>query len=219
MLFYALEAILMTLDTLLLFTISIFLISATPGPNMLLSFQFGINYGVKRTLLLIFGQLFGLFLLLLIAIFIITGIAKISPRLFTGFELAGACYLIYLGIQGWRHAQDAFRERKTKTPNVPWLIFRRGLLCSLSNPKAILVFSAFLPKFINPALPLLPQYLLIIAIQFPIEFAWGFTYAYGGRSLATWLNRGNRIANLNRLCGSIFILIALAIIYDAFSAS
>ena len=85
---------------------------------------------------------------------------------------------------------------------------------SLSNPKAILFFAAFFPKFLNIQLPMMPQYLILTLTFFVIETIWQLIYTVGGKTLAAWLQQGRRLMWLNRLCGLIFILIAAGLIYD-----
>lgn len=88
------------------FFASTFLISATPGPNMLLAFQYGMNYGVKRTLWTLAGLSLGLFFLLLSTLLGLDVISRQSPWLLTIIKAVGATYLIYLGISSWRDAGD-----------------------------------------------------------------------------------------------------------------
>jgi threonine/homoserine/homoserine lactone efflux protein len=93
-------------------------------------------------------------------------------------------------------------------------LFRTGVWVSLSNPKAILFFAAFFPKFINFSAPLWPQYVLLTIGLFMSETIWQIVYTLGGTKLASWLDVGNRLAWLNRGCGIIFILIAAALLAD-----
>ena len=223
----------MSLAQFLLFFFSTFLISATPGPNMLLAFQQGLNYGVRAALWTLAGLSAGLFLLLLTALLGIDIISRQVPWLLTAVKGIGALYLAYLGIQSWRHTKDnaEFSVKPiTTTPNgsrpstahaaaittlkSPWRRFRQGVWVSLSNPKAILFFAAFFPKFINFSAPLLPQYVLLTLGFYISETTWQMVYTVGGTKLAYWLGSGSRLLWLNRSCGMIFILIALALIWE-----
>ncbi len=227
------------------FFASTFLISATPGPNMLLAFQYGMNYGVKRTLWTLAGLSLGLFVLLLSTLLGLDVISRQSPWLLTIIKAVGAAYLIYLGISSWRDAGDGSlmsdakelsaevesdytaSERAPTTPQPRSLssaavqvgpsnltLFRTGVWVSLSNPKAILFFAAFFPKFINFSAPLWPQYILLTIGLFMSETIWQIVYTLGGKKLASWLDVGNRLAWLNRGCGVIFIIIAAALLAE-----
>ncbi|MGP5118771.1 LysE family translocator [Psychrobacter alimentarius] len=227
------------------FFASTFLISATPGPNMLLAFQYGMNYGVKRTLWTLAGLSLGLFVLLLSTLLGLDVISRQSPWLLTIIKAVGAAYLIYLGISSWRDAGDgslmsdakelsaeveadyAASEGTSTRPQPRSLssaavqvgpsnltLFRTGVWVSLSNPKAILFFAAFFPKFINFSAPLWPQYILLTIGLFMSETIWQIVYTLGGKKLASWLDVGGRLAWLNRGCGVIFVLIAVALLAD-----
>lgn len=216
----------MTWDVFVLFFVSTLLISATPGPNMLLAFQYGLNYGIKRTLWTLAGLSVGLFMLLLAALLGLDVISRQFPWLLTVIKVVGALYLAYLGVQSWRHANDNSelmtdadtladgQARIDETKNTPWRLFRIGVWVSLSNPKAILFFAAFFPKFINFDAPLWPQYVLLTLGFFVSETSWQIVYTVGGKRLAGWLNAGERLAWLNRICGIIFVLIAAALLWE-----
>ncbi|MGO2018312.1 MAG: LysE family translocator [Psychrobacter sp.] len=229
------------------FFASTFFISATPGPNMLLAFQYGMNYGVKRTLWTLAGLSVGLFILLLSTLLGLDVISRQSPWLLTVIKAVGALYLIYLGVTSWRDAsssslmkdaremseevaaeysisdsQDTLGKPQARSLSSAAVnmapsntrLFRTGVWVSLSNPKAILFFAAFFPKFINFSAPLWPQYVLLTIGLFLSETIWQTIYTLGGKKLASWLDIGNRLAWLNRGCGVIFIIIAAALLAE-----
>ena len=244
------------------FFASTFFISATPGPNMLLAFQYGLNYGVKRTLWTLAGLSLGLFILLLSTLLGLDVISRQSPWLLTAIKTVGAIYLIYLGISSWRDSavnnslmgdtsamsamsamsaevsaelatnsnrpdniqqSDKLKPRSLSSAAVraapsDWMLFWTGMWVSLSNPKAILFFAAFFPKFINFSAPLWPQYIMLTLGLFLSETIWQLIYTIGGKKLAGWLDVGERLAWLNRGCGVIFILIAAALLADVLNS-
>ena len=232
------------------FFASTFFISATPGPNMLLAFQYGLNYGVKRTLWTLAGLSLGLFILLLSTLLGLDVISRQSPWLLTIIKAVGALYLIYLGISSWRdnstnnslmsdasalsadidaelvpssNVSDKPLPRSLSSAAVKavpsdFILFRTGVWVALSNPKAILFFAAFFPKFLNFNLPLWPQYIALTLGLYLSETIWQLIYTLGGKKLAGWLDMGERLAWLNRGCGVIFILIAAALLADVLNS-
>lgn len=230
----------MSIQLFMVYFASVFLISATPGPNMLLAFQYGLNYGVKRTLWTLAGLSSGLFILLLSTLLGIDVISRESPWLLEIVKAVGASYLVYLGVTTWRDADNnsslmqdakevsaAAEALDRSYPDARSLssaavsiapsnikLFRAGVWVSLSNPKAILFFAAFFPKFINFSAPLWPQYILLTVGLFMSETIWQMIYMIGGKKLAGWLEVGHRLAWLNRICGIIFIVIAAALLTD-----
>ncbi len=239
------------------FFVSTFFISATPGPNMLLAFQYGMNYGVKRTVWTLAGLSLGLFILLLSTLLGLDVISRQQPWALEVIKTVGAIYLIYLGISSWcdtshnslmEDAREMSAEvaadyldssevadmtNRIKAQQTPkprslssaatrvspsnMVLFRTGVWVSLSNPKAILFFAAFFPKFINFSAPLWPQYILLTIGLFLSETIWQIIYTLGGKKLAGWLDVGNRLIWLNRLCGVIFMLIAAALLFEVMS--
>lgn len=93
-------------------------------------------------------------------------------------------------------------------------MFRRGLWVNLLNPKAIVFFLAFLPQFIRPDEPLLPQYAVVAVTVVAVDIAvmWGFfaVAAHGFRRF-TRTARGRRL--LDRVFGSLFIGVALLLAF------
>lgn len=203
----------MSWQTLLLFVGSTFFVSATPGANMVYAFQMGLTHGFKKTLIVMAGLSAGLGVLLALALFGL-GLMARYPMILLMIKILGAVYLLYLGVKSWQSNQKLTQDKSTSTVS-PLTLFKNGVWVSLSNPKAILFFSAFFPKFINFNAPLMPQYVVLIGVFFIIETLCQSIYAIGGISLATWLNADNRMIYLNRLCGAIFVLIATLLLYDS----
>ena len=205
----------MSFEIWLVFVSTTLLISATPGSNMLLAFQFGLNYGFRKTLWTLAGLSFGLLLLLLVSLAGIGLLSRQAPVLFGVMKGLGALYLAYLGVQTWRKAVEPLAGSVgIRVQPAPAKLFQTGMAVSLSNPKAILFFAAFFPKFLNTQAPMMVQYLILTASFFVIETSWQLIYTVSGKTLAAWLQQGSRLMWLNRLCGAIFVLIAAGLIYD-----
>ncbi|QRQ81786.1 LysE family translocator [Paralysiella testudinis] len=96
----------MTWSSWWLFVASTLFISATPGPNMLLAFQYGLNYGTRKTLYTLAGLSCGLLILLCLSIAGVSLVSTQMPVVFQALKAVGAVYLLYLGWQAWQ-AQGA----------------------------------------------------------------------------------------------------------------
>ncbi len=180
----------------------------------MLAFQFGVNYGFRRTLWALAGLSCGLLFLLLISLLGLDALQRHFPSALPMMKLLGAGYLIYLAVECWKTIPPA-PESRTARPRTDWRLFRKGILVSLSNPKAILFFAAFFPKFIVADVPLLPQYLLLAITCFTIETVWQLIYTLSGTNLTRWLAQDKRLQTLNRLCAGVFFFIAITLAYDA----
>lgn len=204
----------MSLSDFLFFAFSTTLISAMPGSNMLLAFQFGLNYGVKKTLWTLAGLSLGLLILLAGSLLGLGVISEKAPMLLIVIKGLGALYLAYLGWQSIKHAKQTLNDNAIKVVPTPRQLFKTGFWVALSNPKAILFFAAFFPKFINFNAPLMPQYVILTVGFFLIETTWQLVYTTSGTKLAGWLSQGERLAWLNRICGGIFIAIAVVMLWE-----
>ena len=138
-----------------------------------------------------------------------------TPLLMQVVQTVGALYLAYLGLQAWQSKGGEMQSHAEHVVPTPSKLFRMGMAVALSNPKAILFFAAFFPKFVDASLPQGPQYLVLTLSFFVIETIWQLIYTVSGKALAAWLQQGRRLQTLNRVCGAIFILIAISLLWDS----
>jgi threonine/homoserine/homoserine lactone efflux protein len=114
---------------------------------------------------------------------------------------AGAAYLVWLGIQAWRHAGETTEASPPGAHVHAW----RGFVVAITNPKTIAFFTAFLPQFIDPALPVSRQLVVMCAVTVVLagvlDAAWGIT---AGLSRAFLLKPRQR-KWLGRLSGAVLI--------------
>jgi threonine/homoserine/homoserine lactone efflux protein len=103
----------------------------------------------------------------------VAAVLNASAEAYTTVKLAGAAYLIWLGIQAIRHA-GAHEPTDGTSAGSP---FRQGLLCNLLNPKAGVFFTALLPQFVSPQDPALAVSLLLTAIAAATSLMWLTVYA------------------------------------------
>ena len=197
----------MTFHLWSMFFIAAFLVSATPGPNMLHILSRSVEFGIRRSLPAMAGCLCGLVTLLGASAVGLTALLMAVPGAFEVLRYAGTAYLVYLGIKAWRapvHADESAALVITPVMT-PWKLWRAGYVVSVSNPKAMLFAAAFLPQFINPAAAKAPQFALLVATFAAIDTFWYFTYALGGRGLAVHLERPALKRAFNRVTGAVFV--------------
>jgi threonine/homoserine/homoserine lactone efflux protein len=135
----------------------------------------------------------------------IAAVLNASAEAYTMVKLAGAAYLIWLGIQAIRYAgADAPMEgARSGSP------FRQGLLCNLLNPKAGVFFTALLPQFVSPQDPALAVSLLMTTIAAAASLAWLAVYATLVPRAGDVLRRPPVRRALDRVTGT--VLIALGV--------
>ncbi|PJG48219.1 amino acid transporter [Sphingobium sp. LB126] len=195
----------MSLHVWWLYVTAVFLISATPGPNMLHVMTQSIHHGPRRALATMAGLMSAILLCLIASALGLGALLKASPRLFDVLRYAGVAYLIWLGIKAWRApVGDAGEIGATQTRSLRAL-YGTGLLTGLSNPKLIIFAAALFPQFIDTDRPFSVQLAILVVSFVAIEFGWQCVYALGGVKLARWLAPANRQRLFNRGTGLMFI--------------
>ena len=196
----------MSLQTWWLFFVTAFLLSSTPGPNMLHVMSRSVNLGIKRTWPVMLGCLCAVLLVLLTAAAGLAALILAAPAFFEILRFTGVAYLVWLGIQCWRQVGQSQNGDNPALNTVPaGQLLCGGFWIGLSNPKFLLFVAAFLPQFINPAAPQTPQWLILIATFAFCEVFWYAAYAVGGHSLRRWLHIPRVNLWFDRITGMIFI--------------
>lgn len=197
----------MSLQLWLTYIGMVFIISGTPGPNMLLAMTHGIHHGLGATFRsTMIGLLAGLAVILSVSLGGLGALLLASQHAFEVIKYVGAAYLIYLGVKTWRNADGAQLDAQ-EGPDAAggWARFRIGMLVALSNPKAILFGVAFFPQFLDTHQPMAPQASILLLSFMCIETGWMCVYAGGGAQLARWLRQGKRMRWFNRTAGGAFV--------------
>jgi len=200
----------MSLHVWWLYVTAVFLISATPGPNMLHVMTQSIHHGPRRAMMTMAGLMSAVLLCLIASALGLGALLKASPRLFDMLRYAGVAYLIWLGVKAWRApvgdagAVGATRAQSTGAKSAGAL-YGTGLLTGLSNPKLIIFAAALFPQFIDTARPFSVQLAILVVSFVVIESFWYSVYALGGMKLKRWLAPVNRQRLFNRGTGVMFI--------------
>ncbi|MBY4833640.1 LysE family translocator [Burkholderia dolosa] len=202
----------MNLHTWWLFVATVFVVSAIPGPNMLLVMTHGARHGLRRASATMAGCLSALVLMLSVSAAGLGVFLEAWPAMFNALRFAGAAYLIYLGVKAWRArvdddapAADVEAVARQAAPVSRWALFRNGFLVAGSNPKAILFAAALLPQFINAAEPTLPQFGILVVTFAVIEVSWYLVYASFGTRIGATLKSQSVAKIFNRLTGGLFV--------------
>jgi threonine/homoserine/homoserine lactone efflux protein len=198
----------MSLHTWWLFILMTFVVSATPGPNMLLVLSNSARFGLRAAMATMVGCMTSLLTMMCVSAAGLGALLQMFPAVFDALRLAGAAYLAYLGVKSWRSpvVEHPLDQPKVLEPLVkPSAHLRQGMMVAASNPKAILFAVAFLPQFINPENAQLPQFAVLLSTFAVIEVSWYFVYAVSGKRLAGYLERASVLKMFNRVTGGAFI--------------
>lgn len=193
----------MSLAPWLGFLLAAILIAITPGPGAVVSMSTGVRYGYRSALVVILGLQAAILMHLLVVAVGLGALLASSEIAFNMVKLAGAVYLVWLGIQKWRAPSSAISEGGV--PLRRQGLFLQGLLVNLTNPKAIVFIGALVPQFVNPQTPQLAQYLLIAATLCLTDIVVMSGYALAAVRLGRWLHDPKAIRAQNRLFGGLFV--------------
>jgi threonine/homoserine/homoserine lactone efflux protein len=196
----------LNMTLLTLFIPTFLFVSATPGMCMTLSLTLGMAIGVRRTMWMMLGELFGVALVSVAAVLGVAAVMLNSPGVYLLLKYVGGAYLVYLGLQLWRsRGKMAIQETSLgSTVQVKrWSLIVQGFVTAVANPKGWAFMVSLLPPFIDTRLPLQPQLFLLVVIILIIEFICLILYASGGRTLRQFLQQHGNVRKMNRIAGTL----------------
>lgn len=197
------------LAVLVIFIPTWFFISITPGLCMTLAMTLGMSVGIRKTLWMMLGEVLGV---ATVAILSVVGVASLMlnyPTLFSWFKLLGGAYLIYLGIKMWMSKNDLTdgHINKQKISNIN--LISQGYVTAVANPKGWAFMVSILPPFISAEKSITTQFVVLLGIIAISEVVCMCIYASGGKGLKSLLSKGNNVAYLNRIAGSLLAAVGL----------
>ncbi|TAM30088.1 MAG: LysE family translocator [Nevskiaceae bacterium] len=197
------------MDTsILAFTLAALLLTLSPGPDTFLVIGSTVHGGIRAGLAAVAGIISGGFFH---AALFALGVARLlmySPTLFLIVKIAGALYLIWLGIGALRSAATPRPDVSAETVPVPsnGLLRRRylqGLLSNALNPKIAVFYLAFLPQFLQPGDPVALKSAGLIGIHYLLGLVWLSILALAVGRFGHWLRRSRVQRALDGLVGAV----------------
>jgi RhtB (resistance to homoserine/threonine) family protein len=190
----------------------------TPGVDMALVTKNALLHGRRAALATAWGINTGIVLWTAAAALGVAAVVRESAAAFTVVKLAGAAYLVYLGVQ-------ALRAARRRAPTSPLSAspaaslgargaFRQGLVSNLLNPKIAVFFTSVLPQFIDNGESALPKLLLLGALFSAIGLAWLTAYAIATARGRAILQRTRVKAALDSLSGIVLIGLGVRLAFE-----
>lgn len=196
------------LDNLLAFIAAAIVLIMIPGPAVLFSVGRTLTLGRRGGLLSVAGVTLALIPIVALVAAGVGAIIAQSLALFTVLKIAGALYLMYLGVQAIRHRRDAAADvTSTALPASPARQLWQGFVVGITNPKTLAFFVAVLPQFVDlqtgsVSLQMLELGLVFAVIALVSDSIWVFMAA-GARA---WFARSpRRIETLTATGGGMMI--------------
>lgn len=195
-------------QTLVIFAVVAFISTATPGPTVLLALSNGSRFGVRASLAGMAGAVLSDFVLISAVAVGLGALLAASEFWFSVVKWVGVVYLAYLGLRLLRSKGGLTvpADGSAQQPSMR-AIFTRSFLVAVTNPKGYLFFSAFLPQFIVPNEPQLPQYAALAITFTVIDFAVMFIYAATGAQAIRFL-RAKGVLWIDCVCGGALLALA-----------
>ncbi|WP_018987936.1 homoserine/homoserine lactone efflux protein [Aromatoleum toluclasticum] len=178
-------------------------IAVSPGPGAVLSMATGLRHGYPVALRAILGLQTALLIQLAIVVLGLGAVLAASATAFLVVKIAGAAYLIWLGVRKWRAPvellEDGAEARDARG------MYLQGVLVNLTNPKAIVFMVALVPQFIDPQLPQWPQFFIIAATMVGVDMIVMSCYALLAGRCRRWLRSPRMMKAQNRVFGGMFV--------------
>jgi threonine/homoserine/homoserine lactone efflux protein len=182
-------------DHLAAFLITVYVLILIPGPSVLFTVSRGVALGRRAALANVLGNTAGLILQLALVLIGLGSILASSETVFTVLKLAGAAYLVLLGVR-------SIRDRKAlagalsvvgAAPRPLHKIVREGFVVGATNPKGLIIFTAVLPQFIDRSSGHVTLQLATLgAICALIALLSDASWAIAAGSVRAWLGRSPR---------------------------
>jgi threonine/homoserine/homoserine lactone efflux protein len=186
----------MSVQFYLAYVLACIVLVIVPGPTVTLIVANSIRHGTRAGMINIAGTQLGLATMIGLVVVGLASLIETVEWWFDWVRLAGACYLVWLGIKFLR-SPDALSE-PAQTPRSGF--FLQGFLVVISNPKALLLFGAFIPQFVDPKGDYVGQVLLLGATAMAVAFIFDSAYAVLTGRAAALLARG-RVRLVSRISG------------------
>lgn len=185
------------------FIIASAILAITPGPGVLYIVTRSLAQGRKAGLGSVAGVALGNLGNAIGSSLGLAALFALSAAAFTAVKMAGACYLIYLGVSALSAKSTVCDKTPPRSSNT---VFRDGLLVALLNPKTTIFFAAFLPQFLDSPDAPVAQTTLLGAIFVLIAACSDSIYAIMASRISATLRNGGEIGSVSRyITGAIFI--------------
>lgn len=196
----------MPLDLWLTFVAGSTALLLIPGPTILLVLSYALTQGRTVAVATAAGVALGDLIAMTASLLGLGAIVLASATAFTVLKWVGAIYLVYLGIKMLRSANQATLGDLATAGSMPAKgVFTHAAAVTALNPKSIGFFIAFVPQFIQPAQPLIPQFVILISTFVALAALNALAYALLADKLRARISRPTVMQWLTRTGGATLI--------------
>ncbi|WP_053005724.1 LysE family translocator [Kiloniella spongiae] len=195
----------------LAFVLATAVLAIIPGPIVTLVIANSLSQGTRAGVANVMGTVLGNMVLFLIGGLGMAWVLSALSNWFDVLRLAGAVYLVYLGIKSWRSKGQGLEDQEATKPGKS--LFLQGVVVAITNPKTIIFYAAFFPQFMDPTLSA-PGQLFVLSVTFLAVAAFlDMTYAFLAGRLRPYLLGARRAAIRNKITGVLLIVTGIALAF------
>jgi homoserine/homoserine lactone efflux protein len=192
----------MTIASYVAYCLACTAIIIVPGPTVTVVIANSLKHGARAGLLNVLGTQAGLLIWLAVAVAGLSTAIKAMGVWFDVLRVAGALYLIWLGIKLMRSKGEIFSGKEAPRPRGGF--FLQGFVVILSNPKVLLVFGALIPQFISAEDDFLRQLILLALTFMALATVFDGAYALLAGRAGAWL-RSSKVRVVEVMSGLFLI--------------
>jgi len=204
------------------FFVASILIIMVPGPSVLFTLARGVAWGRAVAVLSVLGNSLGTLLLSLVVAFGLGPLLSHSKTFSIVLQMAGGCYLLYLGVDALRHRREhahAMTQRESTRPSRRRIV-RQGFVVGVLNPKSLVFFAAVFPHFVNRSQGHITAQLVVFGLIFSVmAFCSDGTWGLIAGTAREWLSGSPaRLVTLRSIGGSVMCTLGVLIIASALTS-
>lgn len=195
----------MSLELWFAFSLASIVLLVVPGPTVMLVVSYALGHGKRSAWATVPGVMLGDLTALTVSLAGAGAVLAASATLFTVLKYMGAAYLVWLGIKLWRAEpklempQDAGSRKDARS------MFWSAYIVTALNPKGIIFFIAFLPQFVSPAQPVVPQLVILGATFLALATTSVAVWATAAGEMRARFRKPGTLKLVNRFGGGFMI--------------
>jgi threonine/homoserine/homoserine lactone efflux protein len=178
-----------------------------PGPSVLFTIGRALTVGRREALLTVVGNAVGVYLQVVAVALGVGVLVERSAAVFTAVKLAGAAYLVFLGVQAVRHRRRVSEALAARPAHSAGRSLRAGFVVGLLNPKSIVFFAVALPQFTAPEAGAAPVQMLLLGALFPVTaLVFDSVWAFAAATARAWFASSPRRLELVGGAGGLMMI-------------
>ena len=194
------------------FLVAMFVMAITPGPANLFAIATGMERGKGAALVSVAGMNAASLVWFSGSALGLGALILAFPKAFHVLALAGAAYLVWLGLKSLWAGYKNVESHASATVRAGRSAFFDGFMVQIANPKMLLFFSAVLPPFLDVKRPLVPQLIMFACATIGMDLISMSSYGLGGAALSTRMNEPGFRRGFAILVGVLLITAAILIV-------